>query len=781
VSRLYAWLVDHGWAVIAVVAVVTLGLAVPIVWLETNVDFTTYVNHEDPAYLLMENAEARYGSQSLIMVVIIHPDGVFNPTTLGKIEVLERRLAGVPGVDEVDGPLGRDVITSSASALEIGPAAPGGRAPTAPEEIAAYRARLLGNETMRGLLIAEDGTAAAILVRLDADAGAYEVSKAIRAVVDEVATPPERFSISGEPYMLLTLTESIQGDLGVLIPIVLVAMCLVLFLSFRSLWGVVVPLLVVGLSVVWTFGPMALFGVRVSIITFVLPVLLLAIGIAYGIHVLNRYNEEILAGKPKRTALIDAMTGITGAVAMAGLTTAGGFLALLTAYLPLIAQFGFFAAIGVGIAMLFALVLLPALFSVLPPPKPRTVARSGGDGRLPRVLGGVTGTVAAHPRFFLVALAVVIAGLAATVPLLKTDSSMSAFLGETHPAVVGMTDIDAHLSGGEQLMIEIDTGKKDGLKDPGLLRDIVDLETYLRSLGVRKTTSITDLVRELNLRFHDDDPAYYAIPDERKQVSQLLFLFSFQGGDLGSVALADYSAGEIVGFYPRADGAEKGRLVREIRTYLAAHFTDDVTVEMVGPTQYFDTMGRQLISSEISSLVTSAIVAAVIVSILMGSLIAGLIGIIPLSLTILVLFAVMAASGTTLNLATATIASVTIGIGIDYAIHFLFRYRREFGSAGSATAAAAHTARTAGRAIVFNAAAVLAGFLVLLVSRFTAFRSFGGLLALAMATSAIGALTVIPVVLVVVRPGFVSTRAWGWLRDRMEKKRKNERHGKNKE
>lgn len=768
VKRLCAWIIDHSWWVLAGAAVVTLGLVLPLFSLDSNVDFKSYVNQDDEAYVLIKRAEELYGSQRLIMVAVTNPGGVFQADTLAKIARLEEALSEIPGVDEVDGPISRDIVVSSETAIEIGPAAPGGVAPSTPEEIAAYRDRVMGIETMRGLLISEDEAAAAIFVEMEVGASEYDVSEAVREVVDEIGTLPERFSISGEPYLMLTLTESMRGDLVILIPVVIAAMCLVLLLSFRSLRGVALPLVVVALSVIWTFGPMGLFGVKVSIITFALPVLLLAIGIAYGIHVLNRYHEEVVSGKPKRDALLAATSEIAGAVAMAGLTTVGGFLSLLTASLPLIRGFGLLAAAGVALAMIGALVVLPALLAVLPLPKISARERGQTDGgSLARTLAAMSGTVAGHPRLFFAGLVVLLAALSATFPLLRTDSSMTAFLGEAHPAVVGMRDIDAHLSGSEQLMIEIDTGRADGLKDPGLLKQIIDMEEYLKALGVRKTMSITDLVRELNLRFHADDPAFYVIPEDRKQVSQLLFLYSFQGGDLGTVALADYSAGEVVGFYPTADGETRAELVREVRAYLADRFTGDVTARMVGSTQFFDSMGRQLIRSQITSLITSGLVAAVIVSLLMGSIIAGLISVIPLTLTILGVFAAMAITGTTLNLATAMIASVTIGIGIDYAVHFLSRYRSEFASSRESVFAARTTAGTTGRAIVFNAAAVLAGFIVLLASDFMALRDLGWLLALAMAVSAIAALTAIPAVLARIQPRFLAGSAWSGLRKKL--------------
>jgi uncharacterized protein len=766
--RFFTWIVDHARWVLGGIALFTLLLVIPLFSLQTNVDFYTYVNHKDPAYTLMKRAEDRFGSQSLLMVAVTAPDSIFNARTLTKIGQLETQLAEIPGVKEIEGPLNQDVITSSQTGIDVGPAAPDGKAPTTPEAIAAYRDKVMGSDTIRGLFVADDGSAAMILIRLESGAVDYNVAQAVQRIVNEVGTPPERFSISGEAYLRLSLTQSIQGQLGILIPIVLAAMCLVLFLSSRTFRGVWVPLLVVGLAVMWTFGLMGLFGVKVTIITFVLPVILLAIGIAYGIHIMHRYEEEIARGESQREAVIHSATAIGGAVAMAGLTTMGGFLSLLTCYMPLFAQFGAIAAGGVGLTLVLALLVVPALLAVLPSPKRRPeTLDSKANTRLTAGLGALVRGVSKRPRFFLLVVAFVVAGLAVTIPLLRTNSSMDAFLGKENPALRGMTAIDRHFSGSEQLMIEIDTGQKDGLKDPALLRKIVALEAYLHTLGIRKTASVTDLVRELNLRLHADDPAFNAIPDERKQVSQLLALFAFQGGDLGTVALPDFSAGEVVGFYPRADGAAKEKLVRAVRAYLGAHFTGGVSAEMVGPTQFFDAMGRQLIRSLVSNLYASAIIVCLIVTAIMGSLFAGLLSLVPLAFTILAVFAVMAVSGTTLNLATATIASITMGTGIDYAIHFLTRYRSEMRLDGDPIAAAERTARTTGRAILFNAAAVAAGFLVLCASNFAALQSFGGLLALAMVVSAVAALTIVPALLVTTRPRFaLRPPAWSRLRRR---------------
>ncbi|MBN1858545.1 RND family transporter [Candidatus Bipolaricaulota bacterium] len=773
-KRFFSWVVHHPWWVIGAMVALTVAFAVPISRLQINVDFRTYVDQNDPAYLLLNRAEGRYGSQSLIMVAVINPDGIFNAGTLAKIEALETRFAQIPGVGEVRGPLGQDIIISTDAALEVGPAATGGRAPSTPDELEAYRQRLMGIDSMIGLIVSEQEDAAAILLQLETDVDDTAIAEQVRVAVEELGTPPEQFFISGEPYRELTLTESMVDDLRLTIPIILVVMAAVLLGSFRTLRGVWIPLLVVGLAIIWLFGLMSLFGEPATVISFVLPVLLLAIGIAYGIHVLNRFNEEISTGQSKREALVAAMSGISVAVLMAGLTTVGGFLSLLTAYLPALASAGLWAAVGIVIAMVLSLILIPAILSVLPATQPRR-NRTDGTTRLSRALQNVVRRLIAHPAWFLATVVILIAGLAVATPMLTIDSSMTAFLGDAHPSTIGMAKIDAHFAGSEYMVLEVDTNTADALKQPETLLAMMDLEAYLAEQGVRKTTSLTNLVRELNLRFHDDDPAYNVIPDTRAEVSQLLLLFSFQGGDLGAYALRDYSAGEVLGFLPHMNGADRASFVRNVRDYIATQLPDSISVSLVGPTQFYDSMGSQLISSQIVSLLTAVGVAAAIVACLMGSIVAGLIAAIPLALTILASFAVMAITGTSLNIATSMISSVTIGVGIDYAIHFLARYRREYRQTRDATHAAVATAGTAGQAILFNAIAVLAGFLVLLASKFMAFRSLGGLLALAMAVSAGSALTLIPVILQAVHPRFLVDPSWVRLRNRFNVHREQPR------
>jgi predicted RND superfamily exporter protein len=746
------FVVRHPWPAIVATALVTIGLLVSLPNLRVNTDFESYIDRNDPAYIAAQNAEDRFGSSDTMMIALVAPDTIYDAGVLKVIEDLTTSLQALPGVDEVKTPLNTQMIVASGNSIEVGPVAPNEKAPETAEAIAAFRDRVESDRAILGILVSEDGSAANLLVTYETDADAQTLTRQITNLVNAYRDR-YTFYISGLHFLSQSLSESMSTDLAKLLPIVILVIVGVLFASFRTLRGVWIPLLIVVLSVVWVFGLMSLTGTPVTAVSFILPILLLAIGIAYGIHILNHVNECSRSGGDKRVTILRAMEEIHAPVWMTGLTTVAGFLSLLTSFMPVLREFGLAAGIGVAMAMVLSILVIPALLAVLPPPKPRSI--TSPDGWLAKALRGLGRFVVRRHRAVLLLSAVILCVFAAGIPFMPMDSSISAFLGNRHPAVQGMNVMATYFSGSEQLIIEIDTGTRDGLKNPAVLAEMVSLESYLKQIGVRKTASLTDVVRELNRKFHGDDPAYDVIPDDRKLISQLLLLYSFQGGDLGSLALGDFSAGEIIGFYPKENQEQLTALVNSVQNYLDTQLDAGITASMVGSTILQQRMTTQLLTSQLRSLGVSVIIAGAIVALLMGSFVAGLVAILPLVFAIVINFGTMGLAGMTLNIATAMISSITIGIGIDYAIHFISRYREEYRTNGASALAVERTAATSGRAILFNAVAVIGGFMVLLFSAFSAFKSFGGLISLSMAVSALSALTVIPAIFTLWSPRFL--------------------------
>ena len=742
-DRVIAWAIDHPKVILLVAAAITLVAVALLPLLRVDVDFANYLNRSDPAVIAADEAKERFGSQIRTIVAIEDDRGVFRAETLALVEQLEAAFDALPEVEDVVGPLNVQVIRGTQAALEIRSAAPRGMAPTDDEDIEAYRNLVLTDRTLIDYVVSSTGNAFAIYLEQDPSVDMVTFAALVEEVIAAYETDGISFSIAGLPYANLTLQRSMKQDLRVFLPLVILIIVGVLFVSFRWTWGILIPFAVVSLSVLWVLGLMAMTDVPITVLSFILPILLMAIGIADGIHVLSRYREELRRQDDKRKAILETMIAMKRPVVLTSLTTAVGFLSLLYAYMVPQRMFGLFTAIGILIAMMLSLLMIPAILQLVKAP---ILKRAQRQSSLGHVLGTIVGW-AARRRWWVLAAALVLSGLFATgVPLLQIETSQRAYLGEGHPAVLSMDRLDELFSGSSQVMIEVDTGRRDGLKDPALLREMVKLEEFLHQHGVGKTMSLTQIVREMNQRFHADDPDFYTIPDEQSTIAQLLLLFSMQGGSLGALSLSDFSAGEVMGFHALKTGKEQIALVEDVTAYLAQHF-EDADVRMAGPTRIQASMFSSIARSQLTSLLTSILAAGVIVILLMRSFRSGIVSMIPLLFTVLFNFGVMAFAGKSLDIATLMISSITIGIGIDYGIHFIERLREEAADSRSAVQALVRAAQTTGTGIVYNAIALALGFGVMMLSAFQGLQNFGLLIAMTMIVSAMGAFVVIPALL----------------------------------
>ena len=759
-NRLIRVAVDHPiWTIVATL-LLAVGLAYPIQFLTQETDFAEFMADDDPIIVLMDEAEARYGRSWGIMVMLHNEDGIFNDTTLGKIESMTDAIEAIPGIKSVSTPLNSQTIVGTETALSVRKAAPGGVAPRTPEDMEVFRSRLMADENLIGGVVSENGQAALINVELEVAADEYAITPDIVDIVDANRGDGDSLYIYGDAYFDTVMSEEMESDLVLLFPLAILVMVALLFASFVTIRGILLPIAIVLLSVLVAMGSMVLLGFPMTMVSFIAPVLLLAIGIADAIHVLNRYNEEIAKGIEKRQAILNTMQEMKAPVVMTSLTTAVGFLSLLSAFLVPQRQFGIVTAIGVLAAMVFSLVLIPAIFSLLRKPRVRDLTK--GVRPLSRVLLSFEKAIVGHRKTVLIVSLLVFGLMVAGIPRLRVETSNEEFLGKDHEAVQVLDFTSDYFSGDMNMLIEFDTGRRDGLKDPAVLNAMLDLEEFLLDNGVAKTFSLTMLVRQMNEKFHADDPAFYRIPESRDMISQLLLLYTFQGGTLGDMAVGDFSAGTVTGLYKMDSSGNVSRLAGLVQGYLDEHFPEggEMRVRMIGATTLMDRMFTQMTRSQLVGLGTTIAAVAALVMLLMGSIVAGLIAAIPLILTVTFSMGIMAYTGQPLDIMTLMVSVVAVGIGVDYSIHFISRFRSEYRKDADAERSLQATIQTTGRGITYNALTVALGFFILIFASFKGIRTFGWQIALTMGISALSAISIIPAILVQWQPKFLSRAAW---------------------
>jgi len=715
----------------------------------------------DPVVRRLEETEDLFGSQNMLMVGVEAPAGgtLFTLESVRKVFLLTEELKSLKGeglVEEVISPTHVNLVEGTELALVIGPALSG--PPETEGELRDFRDRILSERQVAGSLVTPDGSAFAILLQVAPDVAADQVL--IGRIMDRVHEltsrfeGPERFYVAGDAAMTYYIQRYMRQDLVRLLPIVMVVVLIVLSVSFRQLRGVVLPLGVVILAVIWTVGLMVLTGTQLTIITTFVPVLLVAVGSAYGIHVISDYYERARAVEDREELVVQVVRAMAAPVFAAALTTAAGFFTLLSAFLVPIREFGLFSAAGVLFSFLISLSLVPAVLALLPRSR-RPAEERGLDWptRAARLLPGRERVVAA------VAL-LVFGALLALAPRLEVESDMAKYFRSSSPVVQGLKFLEEKFGYSTQLSVVVDTGRRDGVKDPEVLAFMDELAAFLEGQGsVGDTSSLVDTLKETNFSLHGDDAGYYALPDSARAVAQMLLLYELGGGEvLRSQATRDFTQAQIIARVKSVGTREFSRLKGAVEEFIARNAPPGITAYLTGPVDLYLRVSNRIVQSQIVSLFAGFGVVGLIVAVLLGSWVAGALALTPLVLSVVGNFGTMVLTGIPLDIATAMIASLVVGIGVDYSVHFIVRYRRERVRGVEPSEALKRTYVGTGRAILCNAATLVFGFCVLVFSSFQPLGTLGWLVALTMITSAMGALLIIPAILGLASPSFLTRR-----------------------
>lgn len=752
-QRWFKLVLDHPWAVIAVVALFTIAAAsfLPRITFDASID--AMIPDDDPVLVELRDVVEDFGSQDLFLIAV-QADNVFSASTLKKIHDLAAELEALPGVAEVQTPFNAQKVESGFFGIEIAPMAD--ELPQTPEEIEQFKADILSSPYV-GRLVTADGRGAALFLELD-NHGSGEGRNELMAKIEETVKgyeDPEQIHVMGDAYVFYYTERAMKQDLLKLVPFVVVIIAAVLYVSLRSVLGIIIPLVTVGISVIWTVGIMIGMGIPVSIISMVMPVILVTIGIASSIHILNKYREGLAAGLPKRRALEETFAAITSPVLMAALTTAAGFASLITAFVHPIREFGVLTAIGVMLAMGLSLSLVPALLILVKEPQARVARKNdeeeGKDSILTSVLLRFVHWAVNRPKRLAAAVGVVSLVFILGATLITLESNIVNYFGASSPVKKATKVIEDVFGGSMQIAVVLDTGDPDGIKDPSVLHELVAVQDYLNSFDtINHAASLADVVRQLNQAMWDGDPEFYAIPESKEAVAQLLLLFELQGGSgVDSLVTYDYSKALVTAQMKTLDAEEMGHVIAEVEQFLKERYGSNspLKARLTGTPKVMQRLMNRYVQTQISSLASSSIAVALIVSLLMRSLALGLLSMVPLFFTVVINFGIMGFARLPLDAVTSMISSVAIGIGVDYAIHYISRYRWEAANGLDSAEALKRTSASAGRSIVFNAVALVVGFLVLVCSHFRAIAVFGMLVSAAMIVSSMAALLVIPLVL----------------------------------
>lgn len=736
------FVIKNRWLIIFFIATLTLIFAYSMRNLKINSDFASYLPETDEAVKLARYIGNKYGG-NLTAIVAIETDDVFNHKTLTEIYNLTEKLKYVDGVSYVTSLTNVIDIKGTDEGIEIGRLI--NEIPEDPQKLNELKSYVLSKDLYKNL-ISRDARVTLILCKLKDGVDKAEVAKKIKKEVEGEKINGKVY-YGGLPFQMVDMNKLIIDDLKILTPFVGIVMILILLISFRNLRGVILPSLCVVMSIIWTLGLMSALNIPLTIISNSIPVILTAIGSAYGIHIVNKFREDINILHPKERAKV-ALSEIALPVFLAGITTIAGFLSFVSgSYLTMIKEFGIFTSIGVFFSLIISLTLIPSILSLLKHErKLGRVLETQGDRKF---VVKITKMISRFRHFILIfTVLVVIFGTIGILKISREVSIIEYFKPETN---VRATEemLKRNFGGSLPLYILI----KGDVQDPKILNEIKKVEDFLKNLeDVHNPQSIADIIEEMNYVMGEGRK----LPETREKIANLMFLIENEE-IFSQLVSPDKDEAIIQAMVTYASSNKVSNLVQKIQNYFNS-IPDkeiDIKFEQTGMPLIYKHLDDAIIKSQIQSLIFALIFVFLIMILQMKTFLGGLIGIIPISLTIVVAYGFMGYYGIPLDIATVLIASVSLGMGIDYSIHFINRLKVEIKESYSFEEAISKVFGTTGTAILINVFSVALGFTVLIFASVIPLQRFGIMILLTMFLSGGATLILLPALILTLKPRFL--------------------------
>lgn len=716
--------------------IVTIILGFFIKNIRINPDVTSYLPKKDPMAQLFSYIGDNYGGNQLILVAL-KTDDVFNLETIRTINDLTNKFKSLDGISYVTSLTNVLDFKKTGDGIEIGKLIDEYDLPSTPEELARLKAYAMSKDLYRGRLVSEDGGTALIVCRIRSDVDKIKISNQINTLVNRAGIR-EKVFFGGYPFLIRDMSQIILRDLKFLLPVVVLMIILALFFSFRSWRGVAIPIVSVLISIIWTIGIMCLFRIPLSIISNIIPVILVAVGSAYAIHVVSKFNEDNVSGPDRLERAGHALRDVVIPVFLAAATTMAGFISFIFgAYLTMIGEFGIFSALGVLFAFLISVTFVPAVLSNLGAKKIRTDIK--GTERRSRFMEKLGAWVVKYRKGVLIAgfVLLILSGLG--IPAIKRQVEIIDYFRPGTPTRLGEQAMERYFGGSTPLQILV----RGDIADPTTLREMKKMEDFLKTLpNVHHPQSVADLIEEMGDLMGEGK----TIPDSRAKVANLWFLL--EGEDIMSQLVnGDKTEAVIQATLGKNSVHEVQGMIGKIDDYIRKNNTDSLSFSQTGMHYIHLKLDRAIVFNQTQSMILAMVMIFIMVALMLRSFFGGLIGLLPITFSLVLVFGIMGFARIPLDIATMLLGGIAIGTGIDYAIHFSSRFRHELRTGKDPRAAVITTMGTTGRAIMINVLTVVMGFLVLALGQLVPLQRFGLLIAITTASAGLGSITILPAVM----------------------------------
>jgi len=714
-----------------------------------------FLHKNDPTLIRYEEFKEQFGQDEMILLVVKTED-IFNFDTINKLKELHQELENTtPYLNDITSLINARNTRGVGDQLIVEDLFE--TWPKNEKDLEAIKKIAFKSEMYQNLLLSEDGRYTTIII----EPSTYESSSDMDALdgfgdeepsaedleflkdssksemvqhVDKIAKKytEEGFEVfvAGSLAVNNYIKLSIQKDLQTFVKLVILMMAAFLYIVFRRISAVLLPLFIVVLSLVTTMGIMSLSGTPITIPTQILPSFLLAVGIGATVHLLAMFFKDFNKNGSKKQAISFALGHSGLAITMTSLTTAAGLLSFSTAEIAPVADLGIFAAIGVMIALVNTLVLLPAILTILPlkVAKEKHVQKSA---KMDTILINISMFSLHHAKAIVATSALIFVVFIYSASQLTFQHNPLSWHPDDSFVKIATETVDKNLKGSVTVEVIIDTKKENGLYSSELLNKLDRARQKAEAIKsddyfVGKGWSVVEVLKEIHRALHENEQAYYKITDNDALIPQEFLLFENSGSDdLEDVVDARFSKARMTFKLPWMDAGEYTELNNRIEKIIQDEVGPDIEVTVTGMVPLFQ---RTLVAA-MSSMTTSYAMAFILISIMMilllGSVKIGLVSMIPNVLPVVMTLGFMNMVGMPLDLFTMLVGAIIIGLSVDDTVHFFHNFARYRHEGLSVEKAVEQTMLGTGRAMVATTIVLSLGFYVYTFATLSNLINFG--------------------------------------------------------
>lgn len=753
--RYAAFVTNHARLVLAVVLLLTAFLGMGLSHLRVEVDPDRQLPQEHPYVRAFHSVTRLFGDKNMVVVALRPTAGdLFDPHFLQRIREATSAISSlpgsVPGLTQSIASATTRVVIPTEMGFDVSAILPNGE--ISPESAAAAKRKLYFDPSFIGTLISRDAATAAIYAhfKLTPELPGYvNILEEVRRTLDTLNDGSFTYLISG-PVAIGAALTTYAAQVFYFFPLAIAIIGLLHYIAFRTWQAVLFPLGTGLLAAVWALGLMGHLQIAIDPMNSMAPILILAIGAGHAVQLLKRYYEELGRPGDNRSAIMRSIEQIGGVMIAAGAIAALSFMSLATIGTESMRVFGLLTAFGIVSVLIVEMTLIPSLRILLPPS--RLEDRESGQQLFPFLdkLLQRLGHALSNPtvvRGIIVFYLGILLSSALLASRVIVDTSFTRSFSATDQIRSDDDVLNSSFSGSNSLIFTIEGFSDGSIMDPTLLRGVDRFERAVEALpGVGKALSIVDDLKTMHRAIAN--PGLDQLPNSRELATQYLLLYSMSGeNNLFTKLSDDHRAMKILIMLQEDSTAFAERTIAAARRAADAYIPSGYTIGIAGSLASNLALTDVVVRGKLLNMLQVAAITILVSSVVFRTFLAGLLVSVPLLVAVAVNFAVMGGLGIRLDVGTSAVTAMAVGIGADYAVYFLFKVREEYAVDRDLSKALPRALSTSGKAIVLVSTAVGLGYSVLCLSGFRLFVQLGGLVGLAMITSCLATIMVLPAVL----------------------------------